>query len=193
MFQILEFTEARLATLTSRSEKHGEDDKPAVSLGLELTVGNDLLDSIDPEIARALFKHPDTKPLPGVRDAMTVLRCNSFERVTLPTKHDGWTLQVDDGIDDSNPLTFGSCKVDKFSVEPHQGGSVTLRLRIGTSDLDAARSGMLAMHVGQPIWITLVAPKPGEEKQAQPKVEQQDAGDIFAASAGQDEKAGATT
>lgn len=35
MFEIHEFTEARLATVTARSEKHGDDDVPAVSLGID--------------------------------------------------------------------------------------------------------------------------------------------------------------
>lgn len=55
MLQIHEFTEAHLATLTPRSQKHGDDEVPAVSLGLELTVGNTLLDAIDPNIREALF------------------------------------------------------------------------------------------------------------------------------------------
>jgi hypothetical protein len=112
-----------------------------------------------------------------------VLRCNSFDRHTLPAKYEGWTLQVDDGIDETTPLTFGGCKVDKLSVEAKQGGSVVLRMRVGTSDLDAQRSGMLGMHVGQPIWVTLKAPekKPeaidasGDAKDLPP-----DAGTLFA-------------
>lgn len=161
MFQILEFTEAHLATLTPRSEKHGDDDKPAVSLSLEIVAANTLLDSIDPTIRPTLYKAvDDQEDLPGIEKATPVLRCNSIDRVTLPTKHEGWTLQVDDGIDDTEPMTFGTCKVDKFSVEPKQGGSVVLRMRVGTSDLDAARSGFLGMHVGQSVWITLTAPKP---------------------------------
>lgn len=161
MFQIETFTEARLATLTSRVEKHGDDDKPAVSLGVEIEAPNTILDSIDPNIRLALFKpKPDAEPeLPDVEVSTPILRCNSIDRVTLPTKHEGWTLAVDDGIDDTKPLTFGGCKVDKFNVEPRQGGSITLRFRIGTSDLDAERSGMLGMHVGQPIWITLRKPE----------------------------------
>lgn len=183
MLQILEMTEATLATLTPRSEKHGDDEVPAVSLGLAMTVSNELLDSIDKDLAPRMFKHPDSKPIPGVRDALTVLACNSIERVTLPTKYEGWTLQVDDGIDDTKPLTFGGCKVDKLSVEPMQGGSIVLRMRVGTSDLDAERSGMLGMHVGRSIWITLTSPKPGEEpaKDAKPaKGKDKDAGDLFA-------------
>lgn len=188
MLQILEMTEAKLATLTSRAEMHGDDSVPAVSLGLELTTTNEILDLIDKDLAPRLFKHPDSKPLPGVRDALTVLACNSLERVLLATKHEGWTLAVDDGIDDTKPLSFGSCKVDKVSVEPMQGGSIVLRMRVGTSDLDKAKGGMLSMHVGQSIWITLIAPKPGEEKKDEkaPKGKKPDAGDLFAAN----EKAG---
>lgn len=160
MFQLLEFTETKLSTLTSRVEKHGDEDKPAVSLGLEMTGANTLLDLIDPKIREALFKAvDDQEQLPGVEVSTPVLRCNSFERHTLPTKYEGWTLCVDDGIDDTQPMTFGGCKVDKFSVEAKQGGSVVLRLRVGTSDLDAARSGFLGMHVGQPVWVTLKAPE----------------------------------
>lgn len=98
-----------------------------------------------------------------VEPATTALRCNSIERVTIPKKLTGWTLHVDDGIDDTKPKTFGACKVDKISVEPMQGGTATLRMRIGTSDLDDERSGMLGMHVGQSIWIQLIAPQPGQE------------------------------
>ncbi len=181
MLQILAFTEAKLATLTPRSEKHGDDEKPAVSLGIELTTSNEILDLIDKDLAPRLFKHSDSKALPGVRDALTVLACNSIERATLAVKHEGWTLQVDDGIDETKPLAFGGCKVDKVSVEPMQGGSIVLRLRVGTSDLDAAKSGMLGMHVGQSIWIMLTAPKPGEEKKDEPapKGKKPDATDLF--------------
>jgi hypothetical protein len=186
LFQINEFTEARLATLTPRSEKHGEEDVPAVSLGLELTVANTLLDVIDPEIRQTLYKAvDDQEPLPGVEVSTPVLRCNSFDRHTLPAKYEGWTLQIDDGVDDTKPMTFGSVKCDKFSVEAKQGGTVILRLRVGTSDLDAERSGFLGMHVGQPVWITLTAP----EKQADVidgttdafKRDHPEAGDMFAA------------
>jgi hypothetical protein len=159
MFQILTMTEAKLSSLTPRSEKHGDDDKPAVSLAIEIEAANTLLDTIDPTLRQALFKAVDDQPvLPGVESSTPVLRSNSIDRVLLPNKHEGWTLAVDDGIDDTDPMSFGSCKVDKFSVEPKQGGSISLRLRVGTSDIDAARMGMLGMHVGQPIWITLTAP-----------------------------------
>lgn len=161
MFQITEYTEARLATITNRVEKHGDDDKPAVSLGIEIETANTILDSIDKTLRHTLFKpKPDAEPeLPGLEESTPVLRCNSIDRVTLPTKLEGWTLDVDDGIDETEPMSFGGCKVDKLNVEPKQGGSIVLRLRIGTSDIDAERLGKLGMHNGQAIWIQLRKPE----------------------------------
>jgi hypothetical protein len=161
MFQILEFTEAHVASVTNRTETHGDEKVPAVSIGLELTAANTILDQIDPKLREALYKAvDDQEQLPGVEPATPVLRCNCIDRAVLPTSHEGWTLQVDDGIDESVPMTFGSVKVDKFSVEPKQGGSIVLRLRCGTSDISAETLGKLAMHNGQSIWVTLTAPKP---------------------------------
>jgi hypothetical protein len=130
--------------------------------------------------------------LPGVEPATPVLRCNSFERHILPAKYEGWMLQVDDGIDDTEPMTFGGCKVDKMSVEAKQGGTVVLRMRCGTSDLDAARSGFLGMHVGQPIWLTLTAPKVQEkpiDASSSASDLPPDAGDMFADAHGDAEPA----
>jgi hypothetical protein len=163
MFQIEEMIEAKLATVTARSEKHGDEDVPAVSLGIEIETANTLLDVIDPAIRQTLYVAVEGQDqLPGVEPSTPVLRCNSFDKHTLPAKYEGWTLQIDDGVDDTKPMTFGACKCDKFSVEAKQGGTVVLRFRVGTSDLDSERSGFLGMHVGQPVWITLRAP----EKQA---------------------------
>ena len=189
MLQILDFTEAHLATVTARSQKHGDDEVPAVSLGLELTVANTLLDAIDPDIRHSLFKRQDGQDdLPGVEPSTPILRCNSIDKVTLPTKYEGWTLEIDDGIDETVPLQFGGAKVDKFTVEPKQGGSCTLRMRIGTSDLDAERSGFLGMHVGQDIWIKLRAPeKVAEQPDDEDSPSEPDATDLFLSTAGTDE------
>lgn len=189
MFQIEEFTKAHLASVTNRIEKHGDDDKPAVSLAIEIEAANTLLDVIDPSIRHGLYKAVEGQDhLPGVEPATPVLRCNSFEKHTLATSHEGWTLAVDDGIDDTTPMVFGGCKVDKFNVEAKQGGSIVLRFRVGTSDVDADKLGKLAMHNGQRIWITVKQP----EKAAEPidgtgaefKKDHPDAGDLFAAEHG---------
>lgn len=161
MFQILTFTEVHIASVTNRTEVHGDEKVPAVSIGLEMTAANTILDQIDPKLREALYKAVDGQDqLPGVEPSTPVLRCNCIDRAVLPTSHEGWTLQVDDGIDESVPMTFGSVKCDKFSVEPKQGGTIVLRLRCGTSDISAETLGKLAMHNGQSIWVKLTAPNP---------------------------------
>lgn len=189
MFQIAEFTEARLTSVTNRTEKHGDEDKPAVSLSVEITAANTLLDAIDPNIRHALYKAVEGQDqLPGVEPATPVLRCNSFDTVALTTAHEGWRLLVDDSIDDTTPMEFAGVKVDKLRVDAKQGGSVVLKVRLGTSDVDADRLGKLGMHNGQAVWIKILPP----EKAADAidgsteafKKDHPDATDLFTAGAG---------
>jgi hypothetical protein len=191
MFQLPEMTMATINSVTPRVEKHGDEDKPAVSIKLSIEGPNTLLDAIDPGIRQALYKaKPDETPeLDGIEPATPILRCNSFEKTTLTTAHEGWTLAVDNDIDDTAPMKFGGCKVDRFAVEAKQGGSIVLQIRVGTSDIDADRLGWLGMHNGEAIWITLMPPekKPdaidgtGEEfKKDHPDAPGPDAGSLFA-------------
>lgn len=197
MFEILDPTEAKVCSVTNRTEQHGDDRVPALSIGLEIEAANTLLDQIDPNIRQALFKAVEgQEQLPGVEPSTPVLRCHSIDHAVLTTVHEGWTLTIDDSIDDSAPMTFGGVKVDKFKVDAKQGGSIVLKLRCGTSDIDAERAGALAMHNGQSIWITLTPPEapadaidgstdafrrdhPGADAQAD-LLDTGDAGDAFA-------------
>lgn len=164
MFQLTEFTQATINSVTPRVEKHGDEDKPAVSIKLSIEGPNTLLDAIDPNIRHALYKPKDDEPtLPGVEVSTPVLRCNAFEKHTLTASHEGWTLAIDSEVDDTAPMLFGSCKCDKFSVDAKQGGSIVLTIRVGTSDIDADRLGWLGMHNGEDIWITLTPPTPKAE------------------------------
>ena len=185
MFEITEFTEARLTAVTNRIEKRGDEDVPAVSLSVELTTANTILDDIDPGLRHALYKAVESQDeLPGVEPATPVLRTNSIDKVSLTTSHEGWRLFVDDGIDDTTPMAFGGVKVDKLSVDAKQGGSIVLKMRLGTSDVDAEKLGKLGMHNGQSIWVQLLKPeKPADVidgSTAAFEADHPDAGDLFA-------------
>jgi hypothetical protein len=161
MFELTDLTEARLASVTNRIEKHGDEDVPAVSLTVEFTAENTLLDLIDPGLRHALYKaKPDAEPeLPDMEQTTPVLRCNSIDKVRLTTAHEGWRLFVDDNIDESDPMAFGGVKVDKLELDALQGGSVKFRMRLGTSDVDADKIGALGMNNGQSIWLRLLKPE----------------------------------
>jgi hypothetical protein len=161
-FELTEYNEAHVATFTKRVEKHGDEDKQAVSLGLEITTENFVLDLLDAALRPTLYKPKDDtqEPMPGVPESTPVLRCNAVDRVVLPNKHEGWTLEIDRDGNEEDVLKFGGCKLSKFTVEPKQGGTVVLRFTVGTSDLDAERLGWLGMQHGGSIWIRVIAPKP---------------------------------
>lgn len=93
MFELTEFVEAHMASVTNRLEKHGDEDKPAATMRLEITGANTLLDLIDPTLRHTLYRAVDDQPdMPGVETSTPVLRCNSIERVPLTTSHEGWAL-----------------------------------------------------------------------------------------------------
>jgi hypothetical protein len=140
MFELRQATTALLASVTNRSEAHGDDKAPAVSLGLTVETSGAILDSLCPEV-RALLAAP------GV------------DTVSLKTVCQGWTVMVDHGIDESDPIKLGGCKVDKFKVSPKNEGAVELRMRVASSDLTPMRLGLLGMKVQQEIVVKMTAPK----------------------------------
>jgi hypothetical protein len=159
-----EFTDPTAATLTSitpRTEKHGDDDVFAVSFGLKITGANTLLDKLSPTLRQALYKpvDEDTEPLPGIDQATPLLRATGIELLTLKGALNGWTIEIDHGIDEADPIKLGDCKVDNFRVHPMQGGSVDLLFRVGSNDIDATEAGLLCSHLKQEISFRLTAPK----------------------------------
>lgn len=161
-FQLLAATAAKLTSFTPRIEKHGDDSVPAVSLGLTITGPNTLLDALQPGLRDALYKAPEgQETLPGVEGSTPLLRTRALERIKLRTAEMiGWRLIVEHGIGDDSAVDLHDCKVDKFLLEPFEGGSVQLSFRVGTSDIDENYLGCLGMKLGQEVQIQLHAPQP---------------------------------
>ena len=103
---------------------------------------------------------------------------------------EGWTLAVDHGIDEQDPIKIGACKVDKFRCVPKQGGTVELAFRVGSNDIDATEAGLLCSHLSQEVSFTLVAPaKPADAIDGTTKAfeaDHPDATGLFAGEAGGD-------
>jgi hypothetical protein len=94
-----------------------------------------------------------------VEPSTPLLRCKVIETLSLGLSFEGWTLAVDHGIDETDPITLGGCKVDKFRITPSEGGSVDIAFRVGSNDVDATEAGLLCSHLGQSISFTLKAPE----------------------------------
>lgn len=181
LFHVPEYEEATLDSVTNRVEKHGDDDKPAVTIRVTISAANTLLDLIDPKIRQTLYMRKDDgaqADIPGVPESTPVLRCNSFESHELPLKCEGWTVEIDDNIDDTDPMVLGGCKIDKFSIVARQGGSIALTVRIGTSDVDEHKIGKLAMLNKQTIYLRIKHPEKAPDTD-EPKPTTPDATDMF--------------
>jgi hypothetical protein len=194
MFELTD-TPAILTSVTPRTEVHGDDKVFAISLGLKLTGPNTLLDKLSPDLRHMLYKAKpaDTPELDGIEASTPLLRCRGVDVVTFNGTLEGWTMAVDHGIDENDPIKVGGCRVDKFKVSPSEGGSVDLMFRIGSNDIDATEAGLLCSHLSQEIRITLTPPqKPREaidgttgHPGAQPG---STAEDLFAAGAGPEDE-----
>lgn len=169
-------TNATLVSVTNRAEKHGEDEVPAVSIGIKIDGPNTLLDSLSPTLRSTLYTTApgQEKPLPGIEPTTPKLRTEGIEYVMGAGVLEGWTVTVDHGIDDESAVVLKACKLDKWRVAPKEGGQIEFAFRVGTSAVDARIMGLLAFKVGQEVSVTIKPPKAGAvadpaEKKAETK------------------------
>jgi hypothetical protein len=162
MFQLTTPTEVKLASFSVRTEKHGDDDVLAFSAGLKYVGPNTFLDALAPGLRESLYSAVEgQEQLPGVEPSTPLLRCKKIEQIALDLCFEGWTLEVEHGIDE--PMKIGGVKVDKFKVTPYEGGSCEVAWRIGSNDVDETELGQLAGKLTQMIMVRLLAPeKPAE-------------------------------
>lgn len=150
---------AKLSSVTPRTERHGDDEVFAISLGFKLTTANTILDRLNPTLRDALYKAVEGQEvLPGVDATTPLLRTRAIDSLSLGACFEGWTLTIPHGIDEDQPIKIGNARVDKFKVTPHEGGSVDLTFRVGSNDIDATEAGLLCAKLGQEVDISLTAP-----------------------------------
>lgn len=160
MFELITPTPAQLKSVTPRTEMHGEEKVVALSLRLELTAPNTILDLLSTKLRHALYMQVEgQEQLPGVEPSTPLLRFDAFDHHAIKACFEGWTLFVDHGVDEDDPIALGGCKVDAFRLEALQGGTVKLAFRVGTNDISSEEIGVLCGKLGSEISITLRAPE----------------------------------
>jgi len=140
MFELKQPTTVLLSSVTNRSERHGDDQAPAVSFGLTYEGSSRMLDTLCPEVRQLLG-------LPGI------------ETLSLKTICQGWTVLIEHGIDEDDPIKLGGCKVDHFKITPKNDQMIELKMRVASTDLTPMRLGLLGMKVQQEIVVKMTAPK----------------------------------
>lgn len=169
----IEFREPRtvkLRHLNIRTEKHGDEDRRAIDMGLVLVGGNRELDMLDPALRTMLFKPLEasqdaqgelpTDDLPSVRCA----RLKTPLHITLDQV--GMTARIAYGIEEEPSIVLGLVKVSKVQIaQVMEGGSVALWFNASTSSLDVSDDvvGKLSGLVAHEITMSLALPEVKEE------------------------------
>lgn len=164
MFEITTPTAAKLQSVTPRQEHHGEDLVVALSLRLEITAPNTILDLLSPKLRHAVYMEVEgQEQLPGVEVSTPLLRFDAFDHHAIKATFEGWTLKIAHGVDEDEPIVLGGAKVDAFRLQALQGGTVKLAFRIGTNDVSAEEIGLICGKLGSEVSITLHAPEKAPE------------------------------
>lgn len=165
-FELEVLTAARLQSVNCRSEMHGQEAVPAVDVKFTFEAPNSILSSFDGWLLSALYHRAGPA-------AIGQASLDSFElsdapnlrmpQLGLPLKWDaeltGYELTIDFGLGGKSNVTLADCAVNAFALEPKEGGTVSVSLRVQcTKGLTEKVLGKLATLVQHDVQIMLTAP-----------------------------------
>jgi len=169
MFDLRQAT-ATVRNLNLRAEKHGDDDLPAADLKIDTKQPNGILSEFGSQLRDAFYWRAPTAEgdqvgLDGVDEVSDRpnLRCPEVAGpFDLTYEGAGYTIVIDHGLGGKkSDIEIDDCKVNHLKFEPHEGGTVTLTMRIQFA-IDEKLSGKLAMLLGREIKIDVISPSEAE-------------------------------
>jgi len=171
-FLLAEGTRIRITSHNVRSETHGDENVPSADIGIQLNGHNNMLAMFDAGLKAALYEKAKTTPSDAAQGELS-LPVSDLPHVRFPDlaplhhKRDlqGYMLTL--SIDDA-PVVLHDCKVNKFSFECVEGGSLIVRFRVQCTGVDGDTYGKLAVAYtkGTDIECELVPPAGVAKKQA---------------------------
>lgn len=172
-FEIEDFTPVKITSVNPRSERHGSEElHPAVDLHISLTTGNNILSSLDGKLLDALYTKNANADQGGQQNLDGVEEVSNLPNLKFPLmgalkwKKDliGYTLTVQHGV--GSDIVLKGCKVNNFTIDPKEGGSVDLKFRVQSSDgLDERTLGKLSLLVQNEVDVMLKAAEVKQEQQ----------------------------
>ena len=162
----LDKSNAKISSLTSRVELHGDERKPAADMKLSVDVPATALNGISPGLCESLFRKPgrgDQIALIGEKkEAFTVLKHPGLEPQKLKGKFPGYEFalgqQVHDGVEEE--AFFADAEVKNFTVTAREGGTAEVDFTVSISEIDDEDfSALRRLQIAGTAIVTLVPPK----------------------------------
>lgn len=167
-FELTETT-VLFSHLNSRTEKHGEDNVAAGDLKIRAQLSNDCLAMFHPSLKSSLYFYDKTADEDLVDKAkseepgyMPHLRFAQIEGFKWDGEIVGAKVTVHSGIDAKSDIALDDCKVNQFSLEPQNGGTVIVTMRIQMHP-NEKQAGKLWAMVGDNIVLSVEPPPKQEE------------------------------
>lgn len=172
MFELSHLTPAKLTSVNNRAEIHGREAVPAVDLKFTFDASNAILSEFDDFLLPSLYYNAepsdgDQEQLEGV-EVISDMPNLRFPKLGLPLKWDmelsGYELTIDHGLGGKSNVVLADCKVNAFALEPHEGGTVTVSLRVQSQiGLTEKILGKLATLVQHDVQLMLTAPETSDQ------------------------------
>ena len=178
MFELPNMTPATIANVNTRMEKHGKDNMvPAVDVRLTFDMPNTVLQVLAPGLLQ--LRYTDDESMQAAPDddqdeldfetadvPMPYLRESDLTfPLGLKTELHGFCVSVDYGLGGKRNLVLNTSEVNKFSVEPKNGGTVTIGCRVQCADrMDERILGKLDVLQQKEVKVTITAPEVKQEQ-----------------------------
>lgn len=147
---------SKLASVNPRSELNGADHRLACDLKFDLKMSNDILSVFDPKLKAAFYEKydEDQGELIEAPNHLTKLKFVLGGALNWSEEFTGYTVIVNYGIGGPSDIKLGDVKVNKFSFDCQQGGTVNVSLRVQAHP-EAEDIGKLCTLIQQEVKITL--------------------------------------
>lgn len=151
---------AKIVSCTNVSEKHGKERVGAISIGLFLVGGGDLLDQFDSALRPMLYRKPQPKPgdLPVEAGQLSELRFPFMRNLSWDRRYDGYLLRFQIGATGSEDVLLAEVGLKDIRFVAQEGGNVGVGFKVKAHPKDAKDHGTIAMKLQQEIFITLTPP-----------------------------------
>lgn len=163
----LEKQACKIDSFNPRAERHGENKVPAGDLKITVSGHSSLMEQFVPGLRKILFRKPD---LVGEQqsliegDDLTQVAHPNMKPIVLDEDWPGYRLELDGGLEFSQPLVLTEVTLSTFKLEAINGGAVKLSFS-ASSHPDEEQSGALCQLIQQERYIRLVPPAPAAQQQ----------------------------
>lgn len=124
---------ALIVSVNARAENEGKEKRPAGDLRIRADLANEMLAQFHPDLKHLLFT--DQKPEGAdLADQATTdekfIRFPMIPKLSLEGEMIGATVTIHTGMSSKSDVVLALATVDTFSLQPKQGGTVTIEWRV---------------------------------------------------------------